>query len=47
MTKSRQRNVVIRAKQCAPGILALLEISNRQAETLQASDLGFSVAPRP
>jgi exonuclease RecJ (EC 3.1.-.-) len=36
----------IRAKQCAPGILALLEISNRQAETLQASDLGFSVAPR-
>ncbi len=36
----------IRAKQCAPGILALLEISNRSAETLQASDLGFSVAPR-
>ncbi len=36
----------IRAKQCAPGILALLEISNRKAETLQASDLGFSVAPR-
>jgi len=36
----------IRAKQCAPGILALLEISKRQAETLQASDLGFSVAPR-
>lgn len=36
----------IRQKQCAPGILALLEISNRRAETLQASDLGFSVAPR-
>ncbi len=36
----------IRAKLCAPGILALLEISNRAAETLQASDLGFSVAPR-
>ncbi len=36
----------IREKQCAPGILALLEISKRQADTLQASDLGFSVAPR-
>ena len=36
----------IREKQCAPGILALLEISNRQSDTLQASDLGFSVAPR-
>ena len=36
----------IRSKQCSPGILALLEIANRRAETLQASDLGFSVAPR-
>ena len=36
----------IRQKHCSPGILALLEISNRKAETLQASDLGFSVAPR-
>ncbi len=36
----------IRRKQCAPGILALLEIANRKAETLQASDLGFCVAPR-
>lgn len=36
----------IQAKQCAPGILALLEIANRQAQTLQASDLGFAVGPR-
>ena len=36
----------IRSKQCSPGILALLEISNRRVETLQASDLGFCVAPR-
>ena len=36
----------IQAKQCTPGILALLEIANRQAQTLQASDLGFAVGPR-
>ena len=36
----------IRQQQCSPGILALLEVSNRKAEQLQASDLGFSVAPR-
>ncbi len=36
----------IRVSQCSPGILALLEIANRKAQTLQASDLGFSVAPR-
>ncbi|SMN15946.1 Single-stranded-DNA-specific exonuclease RecJ [uncultured Candidatus Thioglobus sp.] len=36
----------IQAKQCAPGILALLEIANRPAQTLQASDLGFAVGPR-
>ncbi|MBE8189515.1 MAG: single-stranded-DNA-specific exonuclease RecJ, partial [Candidatus Thioglobus sp.] len=36
----------IRQKNCAPGILALLEIANRKPETLQASDLAFAVAPR-
>ena len=36
----------IQAKQCAPGILALLEIANRPVQTLQASDLGFAVGPR-
>ena len=36
----------IQAKQCAPGILALLEIANRPAQTIQASDLGFAVGPR-
>lgn len=36
----------IRARQCSPGILALLEIANKKAQTLQASDLGFSVGPR-
>ncbi|BBB22587.1 single-stranded-DNA-specific exonuclease [Abyssogena phaseoliformis symbiont OG214] len=36
----------IQQKKCAPGILALLEISNRPSATLRASDLGFSVAPR-
>ncbi|RUA06930.1 MAG: single-stranded-DNA-specific exonuclease RecJ [Gammaproteobacteria bacterium] len=36
----------IRGKLCSPGILALLGVSNRKAETLQASDLGFSVGPR-
>ena len=36
----------IQAKQCSAGILALLEIANRPAQTLQASDLGFAVGPR-
>jgi len=36
----------IRNKQCSVGILALLDIANRKIESLQASDLGFSVAPR-
>ncbi len=36
----------IRKKHCAPGILALLEIANRPIQALQASDLGFAVAPR-
>ncbi len=37
---------LIRSKQCAPCILALLEIANRKAQTLKASDLGFAIAPR-
>ena len=36
----------IRNKQCSLGILSLLQVSNRKAETLQAADLGFFVAPR-
>ncbi len=36
----------IRLKQCSPGILALLEIANRPAQSLQASDLGFAIGPR-
>ena len=36
----------IRAGQCAPGITALIEVSGRNQETLQAGDLGFAVAPR-
>ncbi|SMN13128.1 Single-stranded-DNA-specific exonuclease RecJ [Bathymodiolus heckerae thiotrophic gill symbiont] len=36
----------IRLKQCSLGILALLEIANRPAQALQASDLGFAVGPR-
>ena len=36
----------IRQKRCAKGILAILELTKRPMETLQASDLGFSVAPR-
>jgi single-stranded-DNA-specific exonuclease len=36
----------IRDKQCAVGILALLEVANRKPQTLQASDLGFSIAPK-
>ena len=36
----------IRQKKCAKGILAILELTKRPMETLQASDLGFSVAPR-
>lgn len=36
----------IRAGQCRVGIKALLEVSNREAESLQANDLGFSIAPR-
>ncbi len=36
----------IQQQKCSPGILALLEISNRPSSTLCASDLAFSIAPR-
>ncbi|KOC89740.1 single-stranded-DNA-specific exonuclease RecJ [Winslowiella iniecta] len=36
----------IRAGKCRPGIRALLEISNRDARQLAASDLGFALGPR-
>jgi single-stranded-DNA-specific exonuclease len=36
----------IRQKLCSKGILAILELTKRPVETLQASDLGFTVAPR-
>lgn len=36
----------IRAGRCRPGIQALLAASGRDITTLQASDLGFAVAPR-
>jgi single-stranded-DNA-specific exonuclease len=36
----------IRAGQCHPGITALLEISGRNAQSIMAADLGFSIAPR-
>lgn len=36
----------IRAGKCAPGILALLELSNRDARRATATDLAFGVAPR-
>lgn len=36
----------IQARQCQPGILALLELANRQPHQLSATDLGFVVAPR-
>lgn len=36
----------IRAGKCAPGILALLELSNRDARRVTATDLAFGVAPR-
>ncbi len=34
------------AEQCVPGISALLAVSQRHQRHVQASDLGFSVAPR-
>ncbi len=36
----------IRAGQCVPGIVALLELSNREFSRAVASDLGFAVAAR-
>ncbi|HWK73451.1 MAG TPA: single-stranded-DNA-specific exonuclease RecJ [Povalibacter sp.] len=36
----------IRAGRCLPGILALLEVSNRTTSHLVAADLGFQVGPR-
>lgn len=36
----------IRAGKCRPGIRALLEIANREARQLVASDLGFALGPR-
>ncbi|MCC5879280.1 MAG: single-stranded-DNA-specific exonuclease RecJ [Idiomarina sp.] len=36
----------IKAGRCRPGILALLKASGREPDKLQASDLGFTVAPR-
>ncbi|MGL9735940.1 MAG: single-stranded-DNA-specific exonuclease RecJ [Symbiopectobacterium sp.] len=36
----------IRAGKCRPGIRALLEIANRNASQLVASDLGFAIGPR-
>ena len=36
----------IRAGVCRPGIKALLEIANRDAQKLVASDLGFALGPR-
>ncbi len=36
----------IRAGKCRPGIRALLEIANRDAQRLTATDLGFALGPR-
>ncbi|MGL9734028.1 MAG: single-stranded-DNA-specific exonuclease RecJ [Symbiopectobacterium sp.] len=36
----------IRSGKCRPGIRALLEIANRDASQLVASDLGFAIGPR-
>ncbi|MGL5007448.1 MAG: single-stranded-DNA-specific exonuclease RecJ [Plesiomonas sp.] len=36
----------IRAGRCRPGILALLEVANRDPRQLVASDLGFALGPR-
>lgn len=36
----------IRAGNARPGIIALIEVAKRELSSLQASDLGFAVAPR-
>jgi len=36
----------VRAGQCRPGILALLEVAGRNFKRVQANDMGFAVGPR-
>jgi single-stranded-DNA-specific exonuclease len=36
----------IRSGKCRPGIQALIDVANRRADKLTASDFGFSLAPR-
>ncbi len=36
----------IRTGQCHPGVSALVEVSGKNAKTITASDLGFSIGPR-
>ncbi|WP_333608982.1 single-stranded-DNA-specific exonuclease RecJ [Arsukibacterium sp.] len=36
----------IRSGKCRPGIQALIDVANRRAEKLTASDFGFALAPR-
>lgn len=36
----------IQSGQCRAGILALIEVSKRECSAMQASDLGFAIAPR-
>jgi len=36
----------IQAKQCCPGILALLDVAGRTPEQITAADLGFFIGPR-
>lgn len=37
---------LIQKQTCRPGILALLDVAGREANTIQASDLGFILGPR-
>ena len=37
---------LIQQGKCVPGIIALLECANKTPRTVQAGDLGFSIAPR-
>ncbi len=36
----------LRASQCRPGFLSLLEAANKRPDTLSFSDIGFSIGPR-
>ncbi|MGP0795790.1 single-stranded-DNA-specific exonuclease RecJ, partial [Escherichia coli] len=36
----------IRSGKCRPGIKVLLEVANREAQKLAASELGFALGPR-